>query len=86
MNTSRVSHWIGGKPWNGESARSGDVFDPATGQVASRVDFADESTVDAAVAAAREAFGLWRSASLTQRSNVMFAFRELLNARKGELA
>ena len=82
----KITHWIGGKSWNGEGARTGDVYDPATGQVAARVDFADASTVDEAVAAAGTAFSSWRNASLTQRANVMFAFRELLNARKGELA
>jgi malonate-semialdehyde dehydrogenase (acetylating) / methylmalonate-semialdehyde dehydrogenase len=86
ITPTRITHWIGGKPWHGDSARSGDVYDPATGQVAGRVDFADESTVDEAVAIARAAAASWRDASLAQRSTVMFAFRELLNARKGELA
>ena len=44
------------------------------------------SEVDAAVDAAAEAFASWRHASLAQRSTVMFKFRELLNARKGDLA
>ncbi|TWP51855.1 CoA-acylating methylmalonate-semialdehyde dehydrogenase [Lentzea tibetensis] len=83
---NRITHWIGGKPWDGVVSRSGDVYDPATGQVASQVDFASAADVDAAVDAASGAFASWRNASLAQRSTVMFAFRELLNARKGELA
>ncbi|MFD7655315.1 CoA-acylating methylmalonate-semialdehyde dehydrogenase [Actinosynnema sp. NPDC059797] len=86
MSTGRISHWIGGKPWDRDSARSGDVHDPATGRVTARVDLADAATVDEAVAAAREAFPRWRDASLAQRTTVLFAFRELLNARKDELA
>ena len=82
----RITHWIGGKPWTGTASRTGDVYDPATGQVASRVDFASASDVDEAVAAAKEAFAGWRNASLAQRASVMFAFRELFNARKAELA
>ncbi|GHJ54371.1 methylmalonate-semialdehyde dehydrogenase (acylating) [Nonomuraea sp. TT08I-71] len=82
----RTTHWIGGKPWNGVAERAGDIYDPATGQIAGHVDFATAAVVDQAVAAASEAFTRWRTASLTQRSNVMFAFRELLNARRPELA
>jgi malonate-semialdehyde dehydrogenase (acetylating)/methylmalonate-semialdehyde dehydrogenase len=82
----RITHWIGGKPWNGVAERAGDIYDPATGQIAGHVDFATAAVVDQAVAAAGEAFTRWRTASLAQRSNVMFAFRELLNARRPELA
>ncbi|MEV0723778.1 CoA-acylating methylmalonate-semialdehyde dehydrogenase [Micromonospora purpureochromogenes] len=82
----RITHWIGGKAWTGIAQRTGDVYDPATGQVGGQVDFASASDVDEAVTAAREAFSRWRHASLTQRANVMFAFRELLNARKSDLA
>ncbi len=84
--STRVTHWIGGQPWDAPAERSGDVYDPATGQVTATVDFASPEVVDAAVAAAAAAFPEWRDASLTRRSQVLFAFRELLNARKDELA
>ncbi|GAB3184895.1 methylmalonate-semialdehyde dehydrogenase [acylating] [Micromonospora palomenae] len=82
----RITHWIGGKAWTGIAQRTGDVYDPATGRVGGQVDFASAADVDEAVTAAREAFSRWRHASLAQRANVMFAFRELLNARKSDLA
>ncbi|MCW3839535.1 CoA-acylating methylmalonate-semialdehyde dehydrogenase [Micromonospora yasonensis] len=82
----RITHWIGGKQWTGIAQRAGEVYDPATGQLTGRVDFASASDVDEAVTAAREAFSRWRHASLAQRANVMFAFRELLNARRSDLA
>ncbi len=44
----------------------------------------DES--HAAIAAAKAAFPAWRDTSLARRTQVLFAFRELLNSRKGELA
>ncbi len=47
-----VTHWIGGKPWDGEAERRGDIYDPATGQVSGEVDFATPAEVDHAVAAA----------------------------------
>jgi malonate-semialdehyde dehydrogenase (acetylating)/methylmalonate-semialdehyde dehydrogenase len=84
--TARVSHWIDGKPYSGVAERTGDVFDPATGEVAAKVDFAAQEQVEEAVAAAKRAFPGWRGTSLAGRTRVMFAFRELLAARKDELA
>jgi len=84
--TGRISHWIDGKPWAGVAERTGDVFDPATGQVAARVDFASRSEVDEAVAAAERALPAWRNTSLAARSRVMFAFRELIGRHRDELA
>ncbi|MDZ5443478.1 CoA-acylating methylmalonate-semialdehyde dehydrogenase [Micromonospora sp. 4G57] len=82
----RTTHWIGGKPWNGVAERTGDIYDPATGQVAGQVDFATAEVVDEAVAAAGEAFSRWRTASLAHRTNVMFSFRDRLHARRSDLA
>ncbi|ONI79469.1 methylmalonate-semialdehyde dehydrogenase (CoA acylating) [Actinosynnema sp. ALI-1.44] len=84
--TGRITHWINGKPWDGVAERTGEVYDPATGKVSGRVDFAAQSEVDSAVAAAAAAFPAWRDASLAKRSNVLFKFRELLAARKDDLA
>jgi malonate-semialdehyde dehydrogenase (acetylating)/methylmalonate-semialdehyde dehydrogenase len=81
----QVTHWINGKPWNGAAPRQGDVFDPATGAVQARVDFGTEAEVDQAVQAAAAAWETWREASLTKRAAVMFRFRELLAAHRGEL-
>ncbi len=81
-----LTHWIGGKPFGGVAERQGDVYDPATGAVSGKVDFASAADVDDAVAAAKEAFAEWRNASLTRRTQVMFSFRELLNARKEDMA
>ena len=82
----RITHWIGGKPHTGESARHGDVFDPATGQVSGHVDFASSEDVNLAVMAAADAWRDWRSASLSKRTSVMFAMRELLHQRSDEVA
>jgi malonate-semialdehyde dehydrogenase (acetylating)/methylmalonate-semialdehyde dehydrogenase len=85
-NLDVVPHWVGGKAWPGSGERTGEVFDPATGEVARRVALADSADVDEAVAAAAAAFSEWRTTSLTRRTQILFAFRELLNARKDELA
>ncbi len=81
-----VSHWIDGKLVEGASARTGEVFDPATGRVTKRVAFASVADVDTAVAAATGAFAAWRSSSLAERTKVLFRFRELLQLRADDLA
>ncbi len=75
---------LGGHP--GPGARTLPLHDPATGQVTGTVDLAGPEVVDAAVAAATRAFAQWSRASLARRTQVLFAFRELLNARREELA
>ena len=84
--TKHLTHWIDGKPFGGMAERTGDIYDPATGEISGRVDFADVPTVDDAVAAARAAGKEWGTASLARRTQVMFKFRELLDARKEEIA
>ena len=81
-----ITHWIGGRPWQGTAQRQGNVFDPSTGEVTARVDYAGPDEVNAAVAAALKAFPGWRNTSLSARAKTLFAFRELLNANRGRLA
>jgi len=83
---NRILHWIDGKATAGAAERVGPVFNPATGEQAAEVVFASTSDVDTAVASAREAFESWRDSPLTQRQNIMFAFRELVAARRDDLA
>ena len=47
---------------------------------------ATSSVVDDAVRSAAEAFALWSEESLAARTKVMFAFREIINSRAGQLA
>ena len=84
--STRVTHWINGQLWEGTAERTGDVYDPATGRVTKQVDFASRALLDEAVAVAKAAFPDWRDASLTKRAQVLFAFRELLNANKEKVA
>jgi len=84
--STRVTHWINGRLWDGTAERTGDVYDPATGKVTKQVDFASRALLDEAVAVAKAAFPEWRDASLTRRAQVLFSFRELLNANKEKVA
>ena len=80
------THWINGKPWTGEAAARGDIYNPATGRVSGTVDFGGAAEVGAAVAAAAAALPGWRETSLVRRAGVMFAFRELVRQRSRDIA
>ncbi|MBC7517283.1 MAG: CoA-acylating methylmalonate-semialdehyde dehydrogenase [Microbacteriaceae bacterium] len=81
-----VAHWIDGAERAGNSGRTSPVFDPALGVVTKNVALANAEEIEAAIASAQAAFPAWRDLSLAKRQSVMFTFRELLNARKGEMA
>ena len=84
--SNHITHWIDGKAWTGKAARTGEVYNPATGKLSGTVDFASTADMDAAVAVAKRAGIEWAATSLSKRVTIMFAFREILNARKEELA
>ncbi|MEW2012517.1 MULTISPECIES: CoA-acylating methylmalonate-semialdehyde dehydrogenase [Microbacterium] len=84
--TRVIGHWIDGRPHPSSSDRTAPVFNPATGVVQARVALADQGEIDAAIASADAGFRVWSRFSIAKRQTVLFAFRELLNARRGELA
>src|SRR5579875_3794039 len=84
--STRISHWIDGASRAGTAGRTAPVFNPATGLQTGDVDLASAAEVDAAVASAKTAAKEWRSTSLSRRSAVLFAFRELLHASADDLA
>jgi malonate-semialdehyde dehydrogenase (acetylating)/methylmalonate-semialdehyde dehydrogenase len=81
-----IGHWIDGAVVASVSGRTAPVYNPATGVAASRVALADAADIAAAIASAAAGFEVWSRYSIAKRQTVLFAFRELLNARKGELA
>ena len=81
-----INHFVAGAEFTGESDRLGDVFDPALGKATKQVRFASAKDMDTAVQAAKLAFPAWAATSMTKRVQVVFKFRELLEAKKAELA
>ncbi len=81
-----IPHWIDGARRASTSGRTAPVFNPATGEVQAHVALADEAEIAAAIASATRGFEAWSAFSMAKRQTVIFKFRELLNARKGELA
>jgi len=86
MATTVLDHWVSGAAFSGESTRTAPVYDPARGVVQREVRLASTADVDHAVQVATDAFPAWSDASWNKRQQVIFAFREILNARKTELA
>src|SRR5919199_585389 len=85
LKLDTVPFWINGKPV-ATTARHGEVFNPATGQVTKRVAFADAAIVDAAVKAAHAALPEWRDTPPLRRARVMQKFLQLLQRDQKALA
>ena len=86
MTTNILDHWVAGAAFTGESTRTAPVYNPARGIVQKDVRLASTADVDVAVQAAKAALPAWAEASWAKRQQVLFAFREIVNARKGDLA
>ena len=82
-----IPHFIGGAKVHARSSRDlGDVFNPATGEIARKVCLGDAADIDAAVTAASEAFPEWAATPPVARARVMFEFRNLVEKHADELA
>ena len=81
-----IGHFVGGKQVKGGSGRSGDVFNPNTGEVQAKVAFASKSEVEQAIANAAAAQPAWAATNPQRRARVMFKFLELVQAEYDDLA
>ena len=86
QEVKRISHWIGGRVVEGQSGRSGPVYNPALGRQTGEVDFATREEIDLAVQTAREAFPAWRAMSLSRRTALFFTIRELFDHHREDIA
>ncbi|MEV6599624.1 CoA-acylating methylmalonate-semialdehyde dehydrogenase [Actinoplanes sp. NPDC051346] len=81
-----IKHWLDGTAVEGTSGRRLPVWDPATGEQQAYVVAATAEETARAVASAQRAYPGWRAASLSRRAEVMFRFRELVDAHRKEIA
>src|SRR5258706_6433729 len=81
-----IGHFIGGKQVAGTSGRTGDVFNPNTGEVQAKVALAGKAEVEKAIANAQGAFPGWAATNPQRRARVMFKFLELIQAEYDDLA
>jgi malonate-semialdehyde dehydrogenase (acetylating)/methylmalonate-semialdehyde dehydrogenase len=81
-----INHWIDGKECSEEPQRRAPVWNPATGAQQAWVALASAADVDRAVQTAAKAFESWSQVSLSRRTKVLFAFRELVRANARRIA
>jgi malonate-semialdehyde dehydrogenase (acetylating)/methylmalonate-semialdehyde dehydrogenase len=83
---ANLTHWINGKKADGTSGRFGDVYNPATGEVASMVPLASDVELNAAVEAAKAAFPDWAATPPLTRARIFFKYKALIEDNADELA
>ena len=81
-----LTHYINGAHVKGTSGRFADVYNPATGEVQSRVPLANTAEMDSAVKAASAAQPAWAATNPQRRARVMMKFVGLLNDNMDKLA
>ena len=76
-----IGHWINGEHVTAPGASTSPVFNPATGAEQAQLQLATVEQVNDVVAAAKAAWATWVESSLSQRSKILFAFREIIALR-----
>ena len=84
--SNTLHHYVNGARVAGTGERFGDVFDPATGEVAARVPLASASETARVIDAAAAAFPAWRDTPPLRRAAILFRFKELLDRHTDEIA
>jgi malonate-semialdehyde dehydrogenase (acetylating)/methylmalonate-semialdehyde dehydrogenase len=81
-----INHWIGGHIDAGSGVSHSVVGNPATGEQSGILRHANANDIDRAVRCAQSAFETWGRSSLSKRSSILFAFRDLVAQNVDELA
>ncbi len=82
---STIQHLINGE-FVTDTGRTADVFNPSTGEAIHQVPLASRATVQQAIDAAKAAFPAWRNTPPAKRAQVMFRFKQLLEANEARIA
>ena len=85
-DTTTITHFIDGAETAGTGDRTQQVYNPATGKVSAELRLANQEDIQAVVASARKAADSWGQMSLSRRTAVLFAFRELVASHVDDLA
>ena len=81
-----IKHFVGGQLTEGTSGQFVDAFNPATGQVKSRVPLASTEEVNQAIEVAQAAFPDWAATTSLRRARILHKFKELCEEHIDELA
>ncbi|AWM76396.1 CoA-acylating methylmalonate-semialdehyde dehydrogenase [Phenylobacterium parvum] len=82
----QISHFIDGAAVASASGRTGDVFNPNTGEVQAKVGLGTADELELAVQSALRAQPAWAAVNPQRRARVMFEFKRLLEANMQALA
>jgi len=80
-----IEHFVNGKKFSGDSKRTSNVFNPATGEQSAEVKLASTQDLNNTVECAKKAFIFWSKKPPLQRARVMFKFKELIEKNFEEL-
>ncbi|MBR9824607.1 MAG: CoA-acylating methylmalonate-semialdehyde dehydrogenase [Alphaproteobacteria bacterium] len=81
-----IHHFVNGKEFVGGTGRFGDVFNPSTGEVQARVQFADAAEIDAAIQGAKKGQAEWAAMNPQRRARVLMKYKMLVEAEMDSLA
>jgi len=81
-----LKNFIGGKWVPAQTEAADPVPNPATGEILAQVPISTRQDLDAAVAAAREAWRTWRETPVPRRARILFRYQQLLVEHWDELA
>jgi len=82
----KILNYINGEWIEPQAAEFVEVINPATGEVLARTPLCGKAEVEAAAAAAQEAFASWRRTPAQERIQYLFKLRALLEANFDDLA
>ncbi|HUX73877.1 MAG TPA: CoA-acylating methylmalonate-semialdehyde dehydrogenase [Steroidobacteraceae bacterium] len=85
-SAARVKLLIDGRFVDSEASEWQEVVNPATQQVLARVPFATDAEIDAAVAAAKQAFKSWKHTPLAARARIMLKLQALVREHLSRIA
>lgn len=82
MYDEKIELLIDGQWRQGSDGRTGDVLDPATGEVIGAFPYASAADLDAALAASVRGFRAWKALTAHQRYTVLLKAADLIEQRK----
>ena len=81
----KINHYIDGTNFEGNSGKTSDVYNPATGEVSAKVCLANSNETKNAIDVAAKAFQGWASTPPLQRARILFKFKELIEKYADDL-
>tara|TARA_E500000178_G_scaffold352796_1_gene417042 strand:- start:857 stop:2347 length:1491 start_codon:yes stop_codon:yes gene_type:complete len=80
-----IKHYINGKDYD-EGDRTSDIFNPATGEVITKVQLGNKNVVNVAVENSLKALESWSKTTPAKRASIMFNYKKLLEDNSNTIA